>query len=403
MPDELPDAAARSVPAGLAVCGGSSSATRMTARPAAWSGKSRPAARTRTSAARRAARRTATAIARPVCGDCASIQISAARSATSPRRRWTTPTAARRRARTPTPCTEDRLISAGTCAAGVCTCRSPRCVPATAAAHRPPAATSCSIADCAPVVRQRRRREPRPSAATAGSSGSCPGPGRLPDERVLHPLRPARAPPRPATRPASPCRSPGARRRRLLPARLLHRQRFATASRSAATASSRDGESCDRAITAGHPGACLRTCDDGNACTVDFASGSAEGCTRTCIHQPITGCIAGDGCCPPGCSGANDGDCDAALRRRAHRRGRDLRSPQHLPHLLPGRRRSVHGRAADRRRRRAATSPAATSRSRPARAPPATPAARPGVRRPTTGTADAGSGPFPEILRTARA
>ena len=68
-------------------------------------------------------------------------------------------------------------------------------------------------------------------------------------------------------------------------------------------------ENCDRAITAGHEGACLRTCDDANTCTVDVASGSAEGCTRTCVHQPVTACIAGDGCCPPGCSGANDGDC----------------------------------------------------------------------------------------------
>ena len=36
-------------------------------------------------------------------------------------------------------------------------------------------------------------------------------------------------------------------------------------------------ENCDRAITAGQPGACARTCDDGDACTFDLASGSVEG------------------------------------------------------------------------------------------------------------------------------
>ena len=70
-----------------------------------------------------------------------------------------------------------------------------------------------------------------------------------------------------------------------------------------------NNESCDRAITAGFPGACPRTCDDADACTLDFASGSPEGCTRTCIHQPVTGCLSGDGCCPIGCTAGNDGDC----------------------------------------------------------------------------------------------
>jgi len=70
-----------------------------------------------------------------------------------------------------------------------------------------------------------------------------------------------------------------------------------------------DRESCDRAITAGTPGACLKSCDDGIACTLDFASGSAEACTRTCIHQAITACMNDDGCCPEGCAAANDNDC----------------------------------------------------------------------------------------------
>jgi hypothetical protein len=69
------------------------------------------------------------------------------------------------------------------------------------------------------------------------------------------------------------------------------------------------GEACDRAITAGLPGACARTCDDGDACTADWASGTIEGCSRACSHAPITACRGGDGCCPAGCNASSDSDC----------------------------------------------------------------------------------------------
>jgi hypothetical protein len=69
------------------------------------------------------------------------------------------------------------------------------------------------------------------------------------------------------------------------------------------------GEACDRAITAGLPGACARTCDDGDACTSDRARGSIEGCSRACSHAPITACRSGDGCCPAGCDAKSDADC----------------------------------------------------------------------------------------------
>jgi hypothetical protein len=69
------------------------------------------------------------------------------------------------------------------------------------------------------------------------------------------------------------------------------------------------GERCDRGITAGAPDSCPRSCDDGDACTVDVVSGSVEGCTRTCTHRDITACLAGDGCCPTGCTPATDRDC----------------------------------------------------------------------------------------------
>ncbi len=69
------------------------------------------------------------------------------------------------------------------------------------------------------------------------------------------------------------------------------------------------GEQCDRAITAGMPGACAHSCDDADACTVDIASGSVASCTRACSHDAITACRDDDGCCPPGCTVATDSDC----------------------------------------------------------------------------------------------
>jgi hypothetical protein len=68
-------------------------------------------------------------------------------------------------------------------------------------------------------------------------------------------------------------------------------------------------ELCDRAITAGMPGACARTCDDGDACTTDVTSGSIQDCTRGCTHFAIVACRDNDGCCPAGCDFSNDSDC----------------------------------------------------------------------------------------------
>jgi hypothetical protein len=71
------------------------------------------------------------------------------------------------------------------------------------------------------------------------------------------------------------------------------------------------GETCDRAITAGLTGSCPQSCDDQNACTTDVASGSIANCTRHCTHAAIVACLNDDGCCPAGCSAANDNDCAA--------------------------------------------------------------------------------------------
>ena len=66
------------------------------------------------------------------------------------------------------------------------------------------------------------------------------------------------------------------------------------------------GESCDP------PASCAASCDDGNACTVDQMAGNAQSCNVACSHSSITACIPGDGCCPTGCSSANDVDCSAS-------------------------------------------------------------------------------------------
>jgi hypothetical protein len=68
-------------------------------------------------------------------------------------------------------------------------------------------------------------------------------------------------------------------------------------------------ETCDKAITAGHDGACAASCDDNDPCTDDSTSGRVEDCTRTCTHAEKTACSDGDRCCPSGCMGA-DSDCN---------------------------------------------------------------------------------------------
>ena len=63
------------------------------------------------------------------------------------------------------------------------------------------------------------------------------------------------------------------------------------------------GETCDP------PASCPQSCDDGNGCTNDAMTGSAANCNAACSHTPIVSCANGDGCCPAGCSPADDDDC----------------------------------------------------------------------------------------------
>ncbi len=69
-------------------------------------------------------------------------------------------------------------------------------------------------------------------------------------------------------------------------------------------------ERCDTALAAGEPGACPEDCDDQDPCTNDLLEGAGT-CLAACLHEPITECAHGDGCCPSGCGPADDSDCSA--------------------------------------------------------------------------------------------
>lgn len=68
-----------------------------------------------------------------------------------------------------------------------------------------------------------------------------------------------------------------------------------------------EGETCDPPDTC----VALEDCEDNDACTVDSLSGSAANCSAACVNAPVTECVNDDGCCAPGCTLANDNDCDA--------------------------------------------------------------------------------------------
>jgi hypothetical protein len=71
-------------------------------------------------------------------------------------------------------------------------------------------------------------------------------------------------------------------------------------------------ETCDNGLTAGYKDACPATCDDNDPCKTDITTGRVEDCTRVCRHEPILACIAGDRCCPAGCTDTTDADCKKA-------------------------------------------------------------------------------------------
>jgi hypothetical protein len=48
-----------------------------------------------------------------------------------------------------------------------------------------------------------------------------------------------------------------------------------------------------------------------NACTTNNRTGTSGSCNVVCSYPAISACTNGDGCCPAGCTGANDNDCAA--------------------------------------------------------------------------------------------
>ncbi|HKP55622.1 MAG TPA: hypothetical protein VJV78_02815 [Polyangiales bacterium] len=65
------------------------------------------------------------------------------------------------------------------------------------------------------------------------------------------------------------------------------------------------GETCDP------PESCptLETCIPASACLMAVIQGDAASCSATCTMQQIAQCLPGDGCCPAGCTKAEDSDC----------------------------------------------------------------------------------------------
>ncbi len=228
------------------------------------------------------------------------------------------------------PCTDDRLLSAGTCQAA--------CVhlPVTAAVAGdgccPSGATFLIDADCAPVCGDGLVDQPV-EACDGAIDGSCPTTCPTAGSCATVKLRGAAA-----TCSAScivtsitacisgdHCCPPGC---------------TAVTDADCPRTVCGDGvveigEACDRAITAGLPGSCPASCNDGDACTVDVAAGSVGACTRTCTHGAITACLSGDGCCPSGCTAATDADCAATCNDGRIQAGETCDPPSSCPTTCP--------------------------------------------------------------------
>jgi len=76
---------------------------------------------------------------------------------------------------------------------------------------------------------------------------------------------------------------------------------------------------------------CPTTCDDGKVCTKDRMTGSSATCDVACTHTPITTCVAGDGCCPAGCTQKQDADCPSTCGNGILERGETCDPPSTCP------------------------------------------------------------------------
>lgn len=68
------------------------------------------------------------------------------------------------------------------------------------------------------------------------------------------------------------------------------------------------GETCDPGVAGSCPTSCAASAD---ACVSNVLVGTPATCDAACRVETITACVAGDGCCPDGCSEADDPDCGA--------------------------------------------------------------------------------------------
>ncbi len=227
------------------------------------------------------------------------------------------------------PCTDDRLLSAGTCQA---TCVH---LPVTAAAAGdgccPPGADFLIDADCAPTCGNGVVERPV-ETCDPGVDGSCPTACAPAGSCATVTLRGTAATcsaacvvtPVVACASGDGCCPPGCTAATDDDCRTICGNGVVEA-----------GEACDRAITAGLPGACPAACDDGDACTVDLTTGSVANCTRTCTHAPVTACLNGDGCCPAGCTAGNDNDCAPSCNDGRVEAGETCDPPSTCPTTCP--------------------------------------------------------------------
>ena len=73
------------------------------------------------------------------------------------------------------------------------------------------------------------------------------------------------------------------------------------------------GETCDTLIAPGKEGACPGTCSKpADLCLASRLEGSFGDCSARCAVEPVTLCsLTSDGCCPAGCTFATDADCSS--------------------------------------------------------------------------------------------
>jgi hypothetical protein len=206
------------------------------------------------------------------------------------------------------PCTQDALLSAGTCAAA-CVFH-PILTPAAGDQCCPPGGTSASDPDC-PSVCGNRRKDPGETcdrAALSGTADACPTVCQDTDPCTTDVLV------------GSGCQ---------IECQHLPITRRAGGDLCCPAGATRDldsdcparckngivepGETCDSAIAAGQPGACLTACPaPASSCIVREMEGQPEDCSARCLDKVSTLCQAqADGCCPMGCTAGNDADCSA--------------------------------------------------------------------------------------------